>query len=131
MASNTDKPRMTAKEHRAIAKAIREKAEKSLHKKIDAQALGIIGEIETLKTEAASTGLTCFVHFVHNGSMNDDNVPVDPDLKKGGRAIYKVVETLEKDGYFCRVNDGKFKSIGAYVTYITVSTEECDNDYDY
>lgn len=129
--ANTEKQRMTAKEHRTVAKANREKAEKALHKKIDAQAASILEEIETLKIEAASTGLTCFDHFVHNGSMNDDGVPVDPDLKKGGRAIYKVVETLEKDGYFCRVNEGIFKSIGAYVTYITVSTEEFDDDYDY
>ena len=131
MASNTEKPRMTANEHRAVATAILEEAEKALQKKIDAQAAGILEEIETLKANSASTGSTVFEHFVHNGSMYDDDVQIDPDLKKGGRAIYKVVETLEKEGYFCRVNEGKFKPIGAYGTYITVSTEEFPDEYDY
>jgi hypothetical protein len=122
--------RMSATEHRKIAKEVRDAAEKALKKKIDGQVEMILAQIEPLKEFAAEEGNTRFEHFVQNGTMHDDT-PVDPDLKMYGKAICAVVAALEADGYFCKVEEGKFKAISAYGTYITVSTEPFSDDYDY
>jgi hypothetical protein len=119
------------KEAVMATKAVNKKAKEE---KQDALYKQHLNEISKKITEMVKSkeGFTKFEYFVDNGDMNGSIE--DYDLCKGGAVIIMIADYLTSKGYYLQIEEGKFKQIHRYGTYITISVvpiSDGDDDYYY
>ena len=130
MSNNKDFVIPEAKEVKAIVsekKSIKMDAKK---KKQLLQYKDNLKQISQVIAEMVENASTCTEYFIDNGDMNG---PIDDyDLCKGGEVVCMISDYLEGKGYFLKIEEGKFKQIHRYGTYITISVNPFpEEDYGY